>query len=93
MHHVAPCIMEYFIWNSGAPERMISLKNSVYVEVFGQTAGGRYLRLHNVKWRHGEKVKLQMIPARMSMDSIIQYVSVRFKLNSENEAPSQSWEP
>ena len=65
---------------------MISLKNSVYVKVFGETAGGRLLRLNNVEWRRGEKLKLQMIPARMSLDSIIQYVSVKLKLNSKNEA-------
>ena len=65
---------------------MISLKNSVYVEVFGETAGGRLLRLNNVKLRRGEKMKLQMKPARMSLDSIIQYVSVELKLNSKNEA-------
>ena len=84
-----PGIMEYFRRNLGAPERMISLKNSVYVEVFGETAGGRLLRLNNVEWRRGEKLKLQMIPARMSLDSIIQYVSVELKLNSENEVHIQ----
>ena len=64
----------------------MSLNNSVYVEVFGETAAGRLLRLNNVEWRHGEKLKLQMIPARMSLDSIIQYVSVELKPNSKNEA-------
>ena len=76
-------IMVYFRRNLGAPERMIPSNNSVYVEVFGETAGGRLLRLHNVEWRHGEKMKLQMIPARMSLDSIIQYVSIEVKLNSK----------
>ena len=33
-----PGIMEYLRRNLGEPERMISLKNSVYVEVFGGTA-------------------------------------------------------
>ena len=42
---------------------MISLKNSVYMEVFGKTAGERLLRLNNVEWRRGQKLKLQMIPA------------------------------
>ena len=36
-----PRITEYFRRNLGAPERMISLKNSVYVELIGETAGGR----------------------------------------------------
>ena len=65
---------------------MISMKNSVYVEVFGDAAGGRLLRLNNVEWRHGEKLRVQMIPSRMSLDSIVQFVSVALKLNSKNEA-------
>ena len=81
-----PGFMEYFLLNLGASERMLSLKNSVYVEVFSQTAGGRLLRLNNVEWGRGEKLKLQMIPARMGLDSIIEYVSVSLKLNSKNEA-------
>ena len=36
--------------------------------------------------RPGEKLKLQMIPAQMSLDSIIQYVSLELKLNSKNAA-------
>ena len=35
--------MECFRRNLGAPERIISMKISVYVEVFGETAGGRLL--------------------------------------------------
>ena len=58
-----PRIMEYFRRNLGEPDRMISMKNSVYVEVFGDTAGGRSLRLNNVDWRRGEKLRMQMIPA------------------------------
>ena len=81
-----PGIMEYFRRYLGAPARMISLKNSVYVEVFGETARGRSLRLNNVEWRHGEELEFQMIPARMSLHSIIQYMSVELKLNSKNEA-------
>ena len=71
-----PRIMENFRRNLGEPNRMISMKNSVYVEVFGDTAGGRLLRLNNVEWRCGEKMRMQMIPARMSLDPIVQYVSV-----------------
>ena len=81
-----PRIMEYFGRNLGAPERRISLNNTVYVELFGGTAGGGQLRLKNVKWRHGEKLKLQMIPAQMSLPSIIQYMSVEVKLKAKNEA-------
>ena len=81
-----PRIMEYFRRNLGEPDRMISMKNSVYVEVFGDTAGGRLLRPNNVEWRRGERLWMQMIPARMSLDSIVQYVSVELKLNSKNEA-------
>ena len=46
-----PPIMEYFRRNLREPDGMISMKNSVYVEVFGDTAGGRLLRLNNVEWR------------------------------------------
>ena len=81
-----PGIMEYFRRNLGAPERMISLKNFVYLEVFGEMARERLFRPNNVEWRRGGQLKLQMIPARMSLDSIIQYVSVQLKLNSKNEA-------
>ena len=81
-----PRIMKYFRHNLGAPDRMISLKNSLYVEVVGETARGRLLRLNNVQWRCGGKLKMQMIPARMSLDSIIQYVSVELELNSKNKA-------
>ena len=83
-----PRIMEYFRGNLGnlrEPDRMISMKNMVYVEVFGDTAGGHLLRRNNVEWRLGKKLTMQMIPARMSLDSIVQYVSVELKLNSKNE--------
>ena len=40
-----PRIMEYFRRNLGDPDRMISMKNSVFVHVFRDTAGGRLLRL------------------------------------------------
>ena len=81
-----PRIMEYFRRNLGEPDRMISMRDSVYVQVFGDTAGGRLLRLNNIKWRRGQKLRMQMIRARMSLDSIVQSVSVELKLNSQNEA-------
>ena len=81
-----PGIIEYFRRNFGSPERMISLKNSVYVEVFGETAGGRLLRLSSVEWRSREKLKLQIIPARRSLGSITQYVSIEQKLNSKKQS-------
>ena len=81
-----PRIMEYLQRNLGEPDRMISMKNAVYVEVFGDTAGGRLLRLNNVQWRRGKKLRMQMIPAGISLDSIVQYVSVQLKLNSKNKA-------
>ena len=59
------------------------------MEVFGEIVGGRLLRLDKIQWRHGEKLKLKMIPARMSLDSIIQYVSVELKLHSKNKAHIQ----
>ena len=44
-----PRIMEYFRRDLGEPVRMIPMQNSVYVEVFGDTAGGHLLRLNNVE--------------------------------------------
>ena len=44
-----PRILEYFRRNLGEPDRMITMKNTVYVEVFGDTAGGRLLLLNNVE--------------------------------------------
>ena len=49
-----PGIMEYFRRNLGEPDQMIPMKNSVYSEVFGGTAGGRLLRLNNAECRRGE---------------------------------------
>ena len=49
-----PGIMEYFRRNLGARERMISLKNSVYVVVFGETAAERLVQLNNAEWRRGK---------------------------------------
>ena len=77
--------MEYFRRNLGELDRMISIKNLVYVQVVADTAGGRLLQLGNAKWSCGEKLRMQMIPARMSLDSIVQYVSGELKLNAKNK--------
>ena len=82
-------IMEYLWRNVGAPDQRISMKSSVYVGVFGDTAGGRLWRLNNVEWRRGEKLRMQMIAAYMSLDSIVQYVCVEWKLNSQRETHSK----
>ena len=71
---------KYFRQNLGEPDRMISLKNSVY------TAEGRLHRLTNVQCRRGVKLKMQMIAACMSLDSIVQYVSTELKLKSKSKA-------
>ena len=42
-------VMEYFRRNLRVPEWMISLKNSVHFEVFGETAGGHLLGLKDVE--------------------------------------------
>ena len=84
-----PGIMEYFRRKLRAPERIISLKNSLYVEVFRETACGHLLQLNNFEWRREEKLKLEMIPAEMSLDLIIQYVTIQLKLNCKNEAHIQ----
>ena len=49
---------------------MISVKNSVCVKVVADKARGRLLRLKNVECRCGDKLRMHMIPARMSLDSI-----------------------
>ena len=82
-------IMEFFRRNLGEPNRMLGLKNAVYVEVFGDTMGQRLLRLNNVEWRRGEPLTMQVIFARMSLDEIVKYITVELKLNAKNEAHVQ----
>ena len=82
-------IMESFRRNLGEPNRMLGLKNAVYVEVFGDTMGQRLLRLNNVEWRRGEQLRMQVIFARMSLDEIVKYITVELKLNAKNEAHVQ----
>ena len=82
-------IMEFFSRNLGEPNRMLGLKNAVYVEVFGDTMGQRLLRLNNVEWRRGEPLRMQVIFARMSLDEIVKYITVELKLNAKNEAHVQ----
>ena len=79
-------IMEFFRRNLGEPDRMLGLKNAVYVEVFGDSMGQRLLRLNNVEWRRGEPLKMQVIFARMSLDEIVKYITVELKVNAKNEA-------
>ena len=82
-------IMEFFRRNLGEPNRMLGLKNAVYVEVFGDSMGQRLLRLNNVEWRRGEPLRMQVIFARMSLDEIVKYIMVELKLNAKNEAHVQ----
>ena len=82
-------IMEFFRMNLGEPNRMLGLKNAVYVEVFGDSMGQRLLRLNNVEWRRGEPLRMQVIFARMSLDEIVKYITVELKLNAKNEAHVQ----
>ena len=82
-------IMELFRRNLGEPNRMLGLKNAVYVEVFGDSMGQRLLRLNNVEWRRGEPLRMQVIFARMSLDEIVKYITVELKLNAKNEAHVQ----
>ena len=82
-------IMEFFRRNLGEPSRMLGLKNAVYVEVFGDTMGQRLMRLNNVDWRRGERVGMQVIFARMSLDEIVKCITVELKLNAKNEAHVQ----
>ena len=82
-------IMEFFRRNLREPNRMLGLKNTVYVEVFGDTMGQRLLRLNNVEWRRRERLRMQVIFARMSLDEILKYITVELKLNAKNEAHVQ----
>ena len=82
-------IMEFFRRNLGEPNRMLGLKNAVYVEVFGDSMGQRLLRLNNEEWRRGEPLRMQVIFARMSLDEIVKYITVELKLNAKNEAHVQ----
>ena len=82
-------IMEFFRRNLGEPNRMLGLKNAVYVEVFRDSMGQRLLRLNNVEWRRGEPLRMQVIFARMSLDAIVKYITVELKLNAKNEAHVQ----
>ena len=82
-------IMEFFRRNLGEPNRMLGLKNTVYVEVFGDSMGQSLLRLNNVEWRRGEPLRMQVIIARMSLDEIVKYITVELKLNAKNEAHVQ----
>ena len=65
---------------------MISMRQSLYVEVFGEAAGQTLLRLHNQAWMKNEPLLcLREIPARISLELIVQYTSVHLKLNKKNE--------
>ena len=80
-------LQEYFRRNIGEPDCIISMRQSLYVEVFGEAAGQRLLRLHNEAWMKNEPLFwLREIPARMSLESILQYISVELKLNKKKEA-------
>ena len=89
VEHTHAGIMEFFRRNLGEPNRMLGLKNAVYVEVFGDSMGQRLLRLNNVEWRRGELLRMQVIFARMSLDEIVKYITVDLKLNAKNEAHVQ----
>ena len=82
-------IMEFFRRNLGEPNRLLGLKNTVYVEVFGDTMWQRLLRLNNVEWRRGEQLRMQVIFARMSLDEMVKCITVELKLNAKNEAHVQ----
>ena len=82
-------IMDFFWRNLGELNRMLGLKNAVYVEVFGDSMGQRLLRLNNVEWRRGEPLRMQVIFARMSLDEILKYITVELKLHAKNEVHMQ----
>ena len=66
---------------------MIAMRQRLYVEVFGEAAGQRLLRLHNQAWMNNEPLlRLQEISARMSLELIVQYISAEVKLKKKDEA-------
>ena len=66
---------------------MISMCQSLYVEVFREAAGQRLLRLHNQGWIKNEPLlRLQEIPTHMSLESVVQYIFVELKGNKKNKA-------
>ena len=83
-------IMEFFRRNLREPSRMLGLKNTVCVEVSGDTTGQRLARLNNAEWRRGEQLRMQVIFAGMSPDEILKYITVELKLNAKNEAHVQN---
>ena len=87
--HTGAQIMEFFRRNVGEPSRMMALKNAVYVKVFGDTMGQRLLRLNNAEWRRREALEMHVIFARMSLDEIVEYITVELRLKAKNEAHIQ----
>ena len=66
---------------------MISMRQSLYVEVVSEDAGQKLILLHNQAWmRNKPLVRPREIPARMSLESIVQYISVGLMLNKKNGA-------
>ena len=87
--HTHAGIRDFFRRNLSESSRMLGLKNAVYVEVFSDTMGQRLMRLNNMEWRRGEPLRMQVIFARMSLDKIVKYITVKLKLNAKNEAHVQ----
>ena len=78
---------ECFRRNMGEPDRMISMRQSLYVAVFWEAAGQGLLRLDNqASVKNEPLLRLREIPARMSRDLTVQYISVELKLSKKNEA-------
>ena len=66
---------------------MISMRQSLYFEVFGEAAGQRLVRLQNHFCMKNETLLcLRETPARMSLESIVQYIYVELNWNKKNEA-------
>ena len=83
-----PGIMEYFRRNLGASKRMISLENSVYVEVVGETARKKSPSTEQCRMETRQAAEVADHTRRNDtrLNSNIQYVSMELKLNSKNEA-------
>ena len=63
------------------------MRESLYVEVLTQAAGQRLLLLHNHAWMKNKPlVRLREMPARISLTSIVQYISVELKFKKKRGA-------
>ena len=80
-------IMEYFRRSLGEPDRTISMKNSDYVEVFGDTTGGR------LTWREAEDAADPSLhEPGLNSPTCERGIDAKFQNISSHSGPSRPWE-